>query len=397
MSLTERRPAPGRRSRERPEATASPPLPLLVAGAVAGAVAALVSYALLAVIALGAWMLDPAAPWEWSHMLEAASAGWLSGQGVPLVIAETPISVPPLGFGLVCLLALAAATRWAIGAAAVARRGEAVAVSVSSAVTYGAGAAIVVALGQHLGAVPWLAGVVCGSIALVISAATMIARVPLIRANDLSPSSLDAVSAAVVGLMILVIAAGLALAAMIVIHADEVGRVMGSLELGAAGGLLIVALTVGYLPVAMVWSLAYLLGPGFAVSTTSTVSAFGEAGSAALPGLPMLAAIPPEPPVAAMTLPLVGVLAGAVMGLLLRRRGWSGLTGIAVGAASSAIVALTVGLVSWASGGSLGAASLSAVGPTPYLVGLAALGTTLLGTAAVVVWPSTDAREENHG
>ena len=397
MSLTERRPDAGRRSRDRADTPASPPLPLVVAGALAGAAAALLSYAVLAIVALGAWMLDPAASWEWSHMLEAASAGWLAGQGVPLLVLDTPVSVPPLGFGLLCVVAIVAAIRWAAGAAAVARRGEAVAVALSAALLYGLGAAVLAGLGQHLGAVPWQAGVIAGSVALVVALATLIVRARLIEAADLPRGLIDAPAAALTGLLVLVIASAVALGTMIVIHADEVARVLGGLGLGAAGALLVLALSLGYLPVALMWTAAYLLGPGFAVSSTATVSAFGEAGSAALPGLPLLAAIPPEPPALAVLLPLTGVLAGAVMGWLLRRRDWTGLPGLAVGSAAAVLMGLALAAAAYVCSGSLGTASLSALGPAPIYVGVAALGTSLLGSAVVVIWPPRQSGEDFDG
>jgi len=45
-------------------AVAAAPLPLVVAGLLAGAAAALLSFAVLAVITLTAWMLDPSAAWD---------------------------------------------------------------------------------------------------------------------------------------------------------------------------------------------------------------------------------------------------------------------------------------------------------------------------------------------
>ena len=314
VSLTDRRPSVRRRTRgvrDESSATLAPPLPLVVAGAVAGAMAALLSFIALAVIALGAWMLDPAAPWEWSQMLEAGTAAWLAGQGVPLEVLGTPLNLSPLGFGVICLVAIASATRWATSAAAVARRGEAAAVAVSFAVLYGAAAAVFAALARHLGVVPWQAGLICGAVALVLSMITLIVRVPLVTREALPDLLRDGVAAALTGALVLLLFSGVALAAMIVIHADDVARVIGALEVGAAGALLVLVLSLGYLPVALVWTTAYLLGPGFALGTSATVSPFSEAGPATLPGLPLLAAVPATPPVWAAALPLVGVVPGA--------------------------------------------------------------------------------------
>ncbi len=244
---------------------------------------------------------------------------------------------------------------------------------------------------------PWQAGVIAGSIALVVALATLFARARLIEPELVPRALVDVPAAALTAVLVLVIAAALALGTMIVVHADEIARVLGGLGLGAAGGLLVMALSLGYLPVALMWTIAYLLGPGFAVSSTATISAFGPAGSAALPGLPILAAVPPDPPGGAVLLPLVGVVAGAVMGSLLRRRDWTGLPGLAVAAAAAALAGLGLAALALVCSGSLGSASLSLLGPAPIYVGLAAFGTTLLGSAVVVIWPPREGGHDLHG
>jgi hypothetical protein len=49
---------------------ANSPLPLIVAGAAAGAAAAVVSFLLLALISLAAWMLEPSGQQDWAQTVE---------------------------------------------------------------------------------------------------------------------------------------------------------------------------------------------------------------------------------------------------------------------------------------------------------------------------------------
>ncbi|MFZ8925362.1 MAG: DUF6350 family protein, partial [Candidatus Nanopelagicales bacterium] len=115
MSLTARPSAPTRRVGRGvpggPTREAATPLPLVVSGAVAGGAAALLSYLALAVIALGAWMLDPSGAQEWSQMLEAASGAWLAGLGVAPTVGGITVTLLPIGFALVPIIGLAGAAR----------------------------------------------------------------------------------------------------------------------------------------------------------------------------------------------------------------------------------------------------------------------------------------------
>ena len=133
MSLTARSGKPVRARAADPQGRAgqapAAPLPLVVAGAAAGVAAAVFSYLSLVVIALAAWMLVPSGSQEWTEMLEVASGAWLASLGQAPTVAGVTLSLLPLGFSVLPIIAVIAATRWAADASAVARRGEAVAVA----------------------------------------------------------------------------------------------------------------------------------------------------------------------------------------------------------------------------------------------------------------------------
>ena len=394
MSLTDRRPV-RRSSRSVP--AAAPPLPLVVAGALAGAMAAVVSYAVLAVIALLAWMADPSAAWDWAQLLEVAAGAWLSGQGVALQVLGVPLSLAPLGFSLLSLLAVVVAMRWAVSASAVARAGEAVLVAVAASVVYGGFAALLAILGRHLGVSPMRAFVTVAVVILVVCLVSLAVQVPPVDWSALPAAVRDAAAAAVASVALLVVAAALLLATSLVVHFADIGRLLGALDLGLAGAILLAALSLAYVPTAIVWSACYLLGPGVALTPALSVSPFESAGTATLPGLPIFAALPAQSPSWAAALPLTIVVIGAVTGWLLRRRGWAGLIGVAVGLGAAAASASLVALGAWLATGALGAGSLAAMGPSPLVVAGAAFGGLALGSAVVVVWPRRVDEEVHHG
>lgn len=381
MTLTARSPASTRQA-------PSTPLPLVVAGAVGGAAAAVLSYLALAVVALAAWMLDPSGSQEWTQMLEVASGAWLAGLGSALMVGGVYLSLLPLGFAILPVLALIGAARWAADASAVARRGEAVIVSLAAAAGFAAVSAVIATLSRSLDVPAPRAALIGAGLAFAVTAV-----VCLRRAAALAPSAIPALwrdigAATGVALLALVAMAGVLLAAAVIMSVDEMTALLVGLDAGPSGLLLLAVLTLAYLPTALMWAIAYLLGPGVFVSTGVVVSPYADSAVAALPGFPLLAALPGEVPAGTALLPMAGVAAGALAGALLRRRRHVGLRGAlaALGTAVIAGVALTV--AAWLAGGSLGDAALHALGPSPVSVGLAGLGVVALGATGVAVWPA---------
>ena len=152
------------------------------------------------------------------------------------------------------------------------------------------------------------------------------------------------------------------------------------LQSGVAGGA---ALTVGQLailPNLVVWIASWLIGPGFAIGTGSSVSPLGT-GLGPLPGLPVFGVIPPGGFAFGLVGVVVPLLAGFLAAVLLRSRvdaGGSGLTDVRsriLTALGIGIVAgIQLGLLAWWSSGALGPGRLHDVGPNPWLVGALAAG-----------------------
>lgn len=376
------------RSRLPASQASTAPLPLVVSGAVAGAAAALLSYLALAVVALAAWMLDPGGDQEWSQMLEVASGAWLAGLGLPPTVDGITITLLPLGFALVPIVALVGAGRWAADASAVARRGEAVAVAASAAVAFAAVAAAVAALAGTLLVPASRAALMGGIVAFVVCSLVVLSRARLLTPHRWPSPVRDAMGAVAVALAGLAVVASALLAVSVIAHVGQMNDLLVGLDAGASGSLLLAVLTLAYLPNALLWSASYALGPGVSVSAGVSLSPFAEVSSASLPGFPLLAALPAQAPPGAMLLPLTGVAAGVLAGALLRRRGHAGFRGSALAALVGLSTGVVVALLAWLAGGSLGTGSLQGLGPAPLASGLACAVLVAVGALGVASWPS---------
>ena len=392
MSLTARSGKPARARAADPQRRAgqapAAPLPLVVAGAAAGVAAAVFSYLSLVVIALAAWMLDPSGSQEWTEMLEVASGAWLASLGQAPTVAGVTLSLLPLGFSVLPIIAVIAATRWAADASAVARRGEAVAVALSVGASFAMASAIVAAMSRNLSVSPVRTALMAGIASAALAAWVVLRRAGLVSLDALPVDVRDGLAAAATALLGLAAAASVLLAVAVIVSFDEMTALLVELDAGVSGLLLLAALTLGYLPLAVVWSMAYLLGPGITVSVGTIVSPYVDPATAALPGFPLLAALPSQPPTGALLLPLLGVGAGALAGALLRRRGQTGGHGSVVAAGAALATGAVVAIAALLASGSLGTTTLQGLGPAPLPVALAAAILTAVGAIAVTAWPA---------
>lgn len=144
---------------------------------------------------------------------------------------------------------------------------------------------------------------------------------------------------------------------------------------GVIGG---VALTVGqlaFLPDFVGWATSWLIGPGFAIGTGSSVSPIATT-LGPIPGLPVFGALPTSGHTFGLVWILVPVIAGFAIGGSMRPR-----LVRALGAADSAlhrafggvvaglVAGVLTGLIAWVSSGSFGPGRLADVGPHALAVG----------------------------
>jgi hypothetical protein len=205
----------------------------------------------------------------------------------------------------------------------------------------------------------------------------------------LLPARPRSVVVGVAGALAALAAAGALVAGIsLAVHLHEAVALERDLRPGVIGTVLLCLLELGYLPNAVIWAIAFALGPGFAFGSGTVVGPTGSA-LAQLPAFPMLAALPPGlhgamPGWIGPTVLAMPYLAGAVGGVLLVRAApvlaldTAPLLGLACGAVSGVLL----GLLAAVSGGPLGDGRLAAVGPSAWQVGL--VSALEIGVAAAV-------------
>jgi len=212
------------------------------------------------------------------------------------------------------------------------------------------------------------------------------------RLTDALPSAMRTASAAA-------FRAGTAAAALVIAGAALIlavlvfgsfGTIIGlyeQLQSGALGGA---ALTIGQLailPNLVIWMASWLIGPGFAIGTGSSVGPFGtELGP--IPGIPLFGVIPSGGFAFGIVGILVPIIAGFLAAALLRGRyadarrtdgtRWLFLTALGIGI----VAGIELGLLAWWSAGAIGPGRLHDVGPNPWLVG--SIAAAEVAVAAVI-------------
>jgi hypothetical protein len=322
---------------------------------------------ILVCVILGWWQAGAQGPV--SVVAAAAGTAWLSGHGVPVDIGPIHLSVPPLALTVLIawrLAKAAAGTTRAIGgrdAAAVRAAAGLVTIFYTGLV---AGAAAFSARGPFdvdmlpalLHAVPLVvAATAYGSAreagVLPWTASSVWLRRGL-RTGFITAGSLLAFGSAAVG----------------VAFAVRGPVVADTLALYGNASWIVALLSLLYLPNLAVWAAAYIAGPGFAVGAgTAVQTELIELGP--LPAFPVFAAVPNAPlPDYATVLVGLPLMLAAVFGVILTYRSpdlrLPRVTTASVLAAATA--ALTLGVLSYLSGGAAGTDLLADLGPDPLAV-----------------------------
>jgi hypothetical protein len=160
------------------------------------------------------------------------------------------------------------------------------------------------------------------------------------------------------------------------------------LDPGAVGSGLLLLAQLAYLPNAVIWAIAYMLGPGFAVGT-GTVAAPTGSVLGPMPAFPLLAALPTGghgagPGWLAAVMLAVPYLAGIVAGVLVVRLApASGLESAPIrGFCCGLLTGGVLGVGAAFAGGPLGDGRMTAVGPSPWQI--ATVASLEVGIAAAV-------------
>jgi hypothetical protein len=343
--------------------------PLVAAGPVAAAGATALSWVLFSVPVFAVWLSAESTDLTWDEVLSICGQVWLAAQGVSMSIFDIPITWLPWGLGAIIVALLYFAGRWAVRVSAATRPSEILIVVLGGALAY---AGLATAVSTWV--VPTSAGP--GRV-LVMSAGVAIVALGLGAVNgaQLRPQLLAEIPVALrrvfasatvaVGTWITVGALSLGIA--LVVSSSDALRLVTELDPDAAGFLALTLITIGYLPSAVMWAVSYLAGTGFTLVDSTVVSPLSGPvatdAASALPGIPLFAVIPGTAPPLLQAAPVLGLVAGLLGGLVLRRRGARGWPLLGEAALAIAIACAALAVLLRASSGSLGVDRLVAVGP----------------------------------
>ncbi|WP_207945922.1 DUF6350 family protein, partial [Actinomadura sp. 7K534] len=189
-------------------------------------------------------------------------------------------------------------------------------------------------------------------------------------------------------LSVLLASGALLVGGSLAVNMPDADHLYDLLAPGVVGGVLLLLVELAFLPNAVIWGVAYAVGPGFSVGAGTSVSPTGVFLDA-VPAFPPLAALPDPGPAPAVSLLALAApfVAGAVGGVLTIRSlpapvsEGAPMWGFVCGALTGAVVALLSAL----SGGPLGGGRMATVGPSAWQVGLlAALEVGI--SAAIAAW-----------
>lgn len=354
----------------------------------AGVEAAVLGWLLVVVPTLAAYIATAAAPvlgeMTWLDAVRTSTGLWLVAHGGRLGIgSDAAISLVPLGLTLIVLLLVYGGGRRArlrsFGAGAFTVGGYAATVLAISAVVEGPAGRWTVLLGALV--VGWLG----------VLGALRRRQVPAPRPwttliGRLWPEILGAIRIGAWSAVWLV-GAGLVLTVVaLIVGFPHVLELHTALAPGRLGTVALVLLQLMYAPTLVIWSTAYLLGPGFAAGSGMTVTA-AEVTIAPLPAIPVFGALPVQPFPGHAWLPLLTLMVGAGAGWWLHRRHpapswWRALLAAAVVAVTGALVLAVLAEVS---AGGIGVGRMADFGPEPWPVATTVVLLLAAGVLLVVV------------
>lgn len=374
-----------------------------VAAVTAALWAAGVGLLLVGVVVSLAWAVSSRGEEGLTTPLRAAGTLWLVAHHAPVTVGPATMTLLPLLLLALPLLLLARAGRWAARITSTTTVPDIALVVLTGTATYAfvaflvaQAAGIAEATLPQLPVIVW--STVVAGVGLTIGAVQgaglirpLVARLPLlVRRGMLAAAASGAALVAMVGVV--------AVVAVVAGWSTVTGLARGVAP-GPWDMVGLFLLSLAYLPNLLVWTLAYVAGPGFSVGGAIGANPFAD-GAGLLPGVPLLGAVPSDPPAAAPLLLLLPVLAGVIGAVVLRRRDRLGLLDeVLVDLGAAAAVGLAAGVLSLLASGSLGSARLAQLGPDGLVVGVTVFGLvaagsllwTLLAHALPTIWVREDA------
>jgi hypothetical protein len=368
------------------------PVPLFVGALTTGLWAAVVGIAPLAAVVLVVWVAGASMGTSATDAARFALGGWLLAHGVPFRAGGTPLGLAPLGLTVLAgwqLVRAGTNTARAVGADGL-RLGARVVAAVTAVYAVTGGVVALFVSSDRL-AVSFPRAVVSTAVVAAVATAIGVLRIDVIRrqaADRIGVAALDVLRAGLLAAAGILGAGALLAGFRVVLTADHAAELIRALEGGPVGTAGILVLSLLYAPTVVIWSAAYLVGPGFAFGIGTSVSAFGV-HLGPLPPVPLLAGLPEGGMPAGMTwvfaLPVVaGLLAGSAVARTRPTGDWRPL--LVAAALTGPVAGVLLGIAALLSGGPLGAGRLAAVGPSAWQVALAcAAGVTLTALAGASI------------
>jgi uncharacterized protein DUF6350 len=377
--------------------------PVAVVGIAAAAWTAALGVAILVCLTLTAWVTAAHHDDAVRPAIATALQAWLLAQHTGITVGAGTVSVIPLGVTVALGALLVRGGRLTVRHSGGSDLLDALTATFSLALPYAVIAALLSSPAQTTGVRPQSLQALSGAFALAL----LCGGFGALRETDqfdrlmtLIPDDVRVAIRAGISSSAVVFGVGaLMVAAALTNSANRAGALAAATHGGYSGAVLLSVVSLAYVPNAAAWASAYALGPGFAIGAHTSVSVTGVT-LGAVPSFPLLAPLPQSGSSAgvgwlALVAPLgAGLLAGW---LLVRSRPapaaaenapwWDrhGLRECAWGAAAGVVAGLTLGVVAWLSGGSLGAGRMSVIGPAAGWV-LVAAGLEIGLVAAATIW-----------
>ena len=344
----------------------------LVAAPVAALSVALVSISIVGLVVAGAWWGGVEPPGPWQQALAITGSAWVMTYGVPVQLFGVDYSLIPWGLVIVPGWLAHQAGRWLVRVVRP-RRWRTLAVTWVVAVL--SGTAIVGAV-SVLSELPDIQTSAKSAVVMALIVGAVGVGSGLWRASELPKAAIQripAVARVIVRASFVGFAALVGFATVILLLAaatsfTEMTEVLTALQPTFFDAVVLLVASLGYLPTLIGWSLSYMVGAGVALGPDVLVSPFVPAiASTPLPAFPPLALIPEAAGPVSWSLPVLGVLSGALVGLAISRLAAreGPLLRLALAFAATVVAAGWVFVFLWAASGALGDGRLSVIGPDP--------------------------------
>ena len=357
----------------------------VVAAPVAALSVALVSLSVVGLVVAGAWWGGVEPPGPWQEALAITGSAWVVSFGVPIELFGVDYSLIPWGLVVVPGWLAHQAGRWLVRVVRPRRWRTLV---VTWAIFVLSGAAIVGAV-SALSELPDIQTSARRAVVMAVAVCALGVGSGMWRASDMPASAVQripivvriVVRASLIGFGALVGLATLVLLVAAAASFTEIIEVLTALEPTFFDAVVLLVVSLGYVPTLIGWSLSYVVGAGVALGPDVLVSPFVPAiPPTPLPAFPPLALVPEAAGPVSWGLPVLGVLAGALIGLAVSR--WAAREGpllrLALALAATIVSAGWVFALVWAGSGSLGDGRLSTIGPD------AGAGALLAGVGLVI-------------